>query len=277
MMKTYRVLLPLLLACNALCAQSCQDTMPHQEIDWEYKHISEGVVLKSAVTNYLNSFQAIYIVEIDTARADFEFFVGVPGGRVTTSRIADSCGAVAAINGTFFNMAEGYNTHFISMNDSVISTTDEKEFAIRATGVFTASGEAADITYWNREKENAGATEENYAMVSGPLLIDDGADMTLVDNPFITARHPRSFVATTLNGNILFVAVDGRQPGYAEGMNLLELRTLAHSLGCVDALNLDGGGSTTLYVRGEGTDGVVNKPSGAVERTVASIIYVTVH
>lgn len=273
-MRYFHLKLPFLLAYCLLMVQSCEDSDPRSEIDWDNKRIATGVVLKSAVTNYLESFQAIYVLKIDPGKANFEFCVGVPGGRVLTSTFADSCGAVAAINGTFFNMAEGYNTHYISIKDSVISTTAEGEFNVRATGVFSSTGEEAEITYWTRDKEKAGAAEDDYAMVSGPLLIADNIDVTLADIPFNTARHPRSFVAITAKGDILLVAVDGRQPGYAEGMNLTELRELAHLLDCVDALNLDGGGSTTLYVSGPGQKGVVNKPSGGVERAVASMLYV---
>ncbi len=273
-MRYFHLKLPFLLAYCLLMVQSCEDSDPRSEIDWDNKRIATGVVLKSAVTNYLESFQAIYVLKIDPGKANFEFCVGVPGGRVLTSTFADSCGAVAAINGTFFNMAEGYNTHYISIKDSVIATTAEGEFNVRATGVFSSTGEEAEITYWTRDKEKAGAAEDDYAMVSGPLLIADNIDVTLADIPFNTARHPRSFVAITAKGDILLVAVDGRQPGYAEGMNLTELRELAHLLDCVDALNLDGGGSTTLYVSGPGQKGVVNKPSGGVERAVASMLYV---
>jgi exopolysaccharide biosynthesis protein len=273
-MRHYHLLFPVLLAYCLLMVQSCEDSDRRSEIDWDNQRIASGIVLKSAVTSYLESFQAIYVLKIDPDRADFEFCVGVPGGRVLTSTFADSIGAVAAINGTFFNMAEGYNTHYISIKDSVISTTAEGEFNFRATGVFSATGEEVEITYWTRDKENKGTAEDDYAMVSGPLLIADNLDVTLADIPFNTARHPRSFVAITAKGDILLVAVDGRQPGYAEGMNLTELRELAHMLDCVDALNLDGGGSTTLFVRGQGQTGVVNKPSGGVERAVASMLYV---
>ena len=276
-MRHYHLLFPFLLAYCLLMVQSCEDSVPRSEIDWDNQRIANGVVLKSAVTNYLESFQAIHVLKIDPKKADFEFCVGVPGGRVLTSTFADSCGAVAAINGTFFNMAEGYNTHYISIKDSVISTTAEGEFNFRATGVFCATGEDVEITYWTRDKEKAGAAEYDYAMVSGPLLMADNIEITLADIPFNTARHPRSFVAVTAKGDILLVAVDGRQPGYAEGMSLPELRELAHMLDCVDVLNLDGGGSTTLYVTGQGQTGVVNKPSGGVERAVASILYVMKH
>ena len=70
------------------------------------------------------------------------------------------------------------------------------------------------------------------------------------------------------------MVVDGRQSGYADGMSLFELRALAHGLGCTDALNLDGGGSTTMVIAGEGSDGVVNRPSGKVQRPVPSILFV---
>jgi exopolysaccharide biosynthesis protein len=273
-MRHYHLSFPFLLAYCLLTVQSCEDSVPRAEIDWDNQRIASGIVLKSAVTNYLESFQAIYVLKIDPDKADFEFCVGVPGGRVLTSTFADSCGAVAAINGTFFNMAEGYNTHFISIKDSIVSSTADGEFNSRATGVFCATGEEVEITYWTRDKEKDGAAEDDYAMVSGPLLMADNIDITLADIPFNTARHPRSFVAVTAKGDILLVAVDGRQPGYADGMNLFELRELAHILGCVDVLNLDGGGSTTLFVSGQGQTGVVNKPSGGVERAVASMLYV---
>lgn len=276
-MKHFHVLYPFLLAYYLLMAQSCEDSLPHSDFDWKSQRIADGVVLNSTVTNYFESFQAIYVLKIDTRKATFEFCVGVPGGRVLTSTFADSCDAIAAINGTFFNMAEGYNTHFISIKDSVVSSTAEGEFNSRATGVFSSTGEEVEITYWTMEKEKAGAAEDDYAMVSGPLLMDDNIDVTLADIPFNTARHPRSFVAVTAKGHILLVAVDGRQPGYAEGMSLFEVRELAHMLGCVDVLNLDGGGSTTLYVSGQGQTGVVNKPSGGVERAVASMLYVMKH
>ena len=61
------------------------------------------------------------------------------------------------------------------------------------------------------------------------------------------------------------MTVDGRQPGCSVGMTLAELASLMRELGCSDALNLDGGGSTTLWTRGA----VVNRPSDGQERAVA--------
>ena len=66
-------------------------------------------------------------------------------------------------------------------------------------------------------------------------------------------------IGTAADGTIWLVTVDGRQPEVSVGMSLVELRSLARRLGLVNALNLDGGGSTTMWVQGQ----VVNKPSDA--------------
>jgi hypothetical protein len=86
---------------------------------------------------------------------------------------------------------------------------------------------------------------------------------------FAEARHPRTAVG--IRGRTLYLAaVDGRQPGYSVGMSLPELAELMLGLGCREALNLDGGGSTTLWLRGR----VVNSPSGGSERRVANALVV---
>lgn len=74
---------------------------------------------------------------------------------------------------------------------------------------------------------------------------------------FVEARHPRTLIGRDREGDIWLVVVDGRQPGHSVGMSLPELTALSRSIGLVDALNLDGGGSSTMVVKGE----VVNRPS----------------
>jgi exopolysaccharide biosynthesis protein len=96
------------------------------------------------------------------------------------------------------------------------------------------------------------------------LLIRDGRDVEdwtieAFNKGFAEGRHPRTMIGTAQDGGIWLVTVDGRQPQLSVGMTLLELRALAHRLGLVNALNLDGGGSTTMWVQGQ----VVNSPSDA--------------
>lgn len=92
----------------------------------------------------------------------------------------------------------------------------------------------------------------------GPYLVKDGevfVDMTAQKLQAIGGRNPRSAIGYTADNNIVLVAVDGRE-GSSIGMTLMELANFMQSIGCVGAINLDGGGSTVMYVNGK----VVNKP-----------------
>jgi hypothetical protein len=114
--------------------------------------------------------------------------------------------------------------------------------------------------------------ELRLAVGGGPRLVRDGSVVTehrleRFADTFATARHPRTGVG--LRGTeVVFVTVDGRQPGYSAGMTLPEFARFFVDLGCSDAMNLDGGGSTTMVVRGR----IVNSPSDGVERKVADAL-----
>ena len=89
---------------------------------------------------------------------------------------------------------------------------------------------------------------------------------------FDTERHPRTMIGTTRGGAIWLVTVDGRNPPVSLGMTFAELTNLARKLNLVNALNLDGGGSTTMVVKGK----VVNHPSDAAgARRVSDALIVT--
>ena len=76
---------------------------------------------------------------------------------------------------------------------------------------------------------------------------------------FNTERHPRTMIGTSKGSTIWLVTVDGRNPAISLGMSFTELQHLAKKLNLVNALNLDGGGSTTMVVKGK----IVNHPSDA--------------
>ena len=81
-------------------------------------------------------------------------------------------------------------------------------------------------------------------------------DMTAQKLGAIGGRNPRTAIGYTADNNLVLVAVDGRE-GSSIGMTLNELASFMQSIGCVGAINLDGGGSTVMYVKGK----VVNKPA----------------
>ena len=90
-------------------------------------------------------------------------------------------------------------------------------------------------------------------------------------NAFDTTQHPRTAVGIDGQGKWYFVVVDGRQPGKSVGMSLEELTQLMASLDCKYAINLDGGGSSTMYLNGA----VVNSPSDVSgERAVSDALMI---
>ena len=104
----------------------------------------------------------------------------------------------------------------------------------------------------------------------GPMLVDGGHVVLGACSGSICAPNPRTAVGVTDDGRFLLVVADGRQPGYSVGMTLNQLAVLMISLGAVRALNLDGGGSTTMVVKGA----VANRPSDGGERTVSTALLV---
>jgi hypothetical protein len=95
-----------------------------------------------------------------------------------------------------------------------------------------------------------------------PILVHEGRRWVAEEaSTFVTGRHPRTVVGWN-DTEVLLVTVDGRQPGYSVGMSLPEAADLLLALGATEALNLDGGGSTTLAVGAS----VVNRPSDRLVR-----------
>jgi exopolysaccharide biosynthesis protein len=116
----------------------------------------------------------------------------------------------------------------------------------------------------------------NTVLSGGPLLVRDGKRLDL---PRPTAdsyefnsmheRHPRSAIGWNAH-HFFLVEVDGRQPGLSVGMTLKELASHLIDLGCESAMNLDGGGSATLWLDGQ----VRNRPCDGHERPIANALVV---
>ncbi len=99
------------------------------------------------------------------------------------------------------------------------------------------------------------------------MLLDEGKVVTSKRD-----LHPRTAIGTAGKGRLVYLLVaDGRQKGFSEGMTLVEMAEWMRRLGCNDAMNLDGGGSSTMVVKGpDGAPRILNSPSGGAQRSVAN-------
>lgn len=150
-------------------------------------------------------------------------------------------------------------------------------FAARGTtAVELRTLSAGDTVAWRAEVviDSAERDAAEEAVGGFPILLRGGEPAPEleagVQPAFGERRHPRTAVGWSEGGSRLFlVTVDGRQPGYSDGMTLRELAMLLRRLGAAEAINLDGGGSTAMVVR----DAVVNRPSDREgERPVANAL-----
>lgn len=99
----------------------------------------------------------------------------------------------------------------------------------------------------------------NHIIGGGPYLVKNGdvyVDMTAQKLEAIGGRNPRTAIGYTRDNNLIMLTADGRE-GASIGLTLIELANLMKEFGCVNAMNLDGGGSTVMYIKGK----VVNKPA----------------
>ena len=209
--------------------------------------------------------------------------------------IADAfknAGAVATINATYekesvYIRVDGTTSHKIDMDivpyagsvpqwktDSSISTDGRK-----VTISYTGKGLSLD-----EQREAFEAIPDPNVFTSAPMLIEDSVpvgkyfatssltpaqiEKLSYEDPLRhqSVRHPRSAAALTADNHLILIVVDGRRPGLAEGMNAFELTSfIEEHFHPVNAINLDGGGSTALCVKGEGhpETHVVNYPSAS--------------
>ena len=194
----------------------------------------------------------------------------------TTSSFGKSKNAVAAINGGFFNMDNGESVTYFEINDTVISRTRPAELkwgitdsiingAIVVTNDFKIIIQPANSDqFYERSKQEAAV------LVSGPLLLFNSEIMELPNMKFVNNRHPRTCLCKTKE-SVVLITIDGRNKE-AEGMSLIEVQKFLLNMGCIDAINLDGGGSTTLWTKDKG---IVNFPSDkSGERPVSNALLI---
>jgi len=195
---------------------------------------------------------------------------------IELSQIAETRNAIAAINGGFFDMDCGGSVSYFEISDSVISRTRSSELkwavpdSIINGALILNKNHTLKIESANKEQFYEDSKRESFVMVSGPLLISASLAQKLPDMNFASMRHPRTCVGIT-EESIIFMTVDGRSE-QAYGMSLIELQKYLLDLGCTDAINLDGGGSTCMWIENKG---LVNIPSDITgERPVANALLI---
>ena len=200
-----------------------------------------------------------YVLEIpDPRRIQVATAANIQEKGDTTSNIAKMNGAVAAINGGGFHDPNGTGTgrlpygFILHEGDYIIGKDVGPDESVDFV-VFSKSGNLIAGNYDKTELADMKAME---GITFGPPLIVDGKKM-ITDGDGGWGVGPRTAIGQRKDGTVLFVVIDGRQPGYSLGATLRDVQDVLYEKGAYIAANLDGGSSSTLYLNGK----VVNKPA----------------
>lgn len=170
------------------------------------------------------------------------------------SEIVENNNAIAGINAGGFADAGGVGSGNILCDATIIN---KKLLYGNKTSKYSLIGLTSDKKlvlgkYTYQQALNAGIES---AVEFGPYIIVNGKNQ--ITNSSSGGIHPRMAIGQRKDGTFIFVVIDGRQPGYSIGTNLLELQNIFNRYDAYNAANLDGGSSATMYYNGK----VINKTS----------------
>ena len=185
--------------------------------------------------------------------------------------ISEYYNVVAGVNASFYNMTTGQPMGITYIDGVSFGTPSyDNFFAILKDGKTAVIDYAKNLG--NYVDENGGSTIWQ-AAAGSQWLVRDGKDVTAgASGDYNTQRHSRTCVGVTAEGKVVLMVLDGRQEPFSCGGSMHELAQIMLEAGCVAAVNLDGGGSTTYASRPEGSDKVevINRPSDGSERSISS-------
>ncbi len=245
--------------------------------DWNYQSGTVSIAIQKVVTGSGSDQVTYFVADVVLADAtDLEnAFANDQFGRNIieyTSAIAEENNAIFAINGDYY----GFRDDGIIIRNGVIY----RDVPVRTGLAFyrdgtmkiydetqTSAQELLDEGVWN-------TLSFGPALIENSVVTDNFEDANVdhnLGNHSIIGSNPRTGVGIIDSNHFVFVVVDGRSKGYSRGVTLAEFADIFKELGCTDAYNIDGGGSSTMYFMGR----VVNNPLGENrERGTSDILFI---
>lgn len=260
MTKTLLGAVLLLLCFLPAAAQTPRDSAAFATAEWRIADLGNGAECRSAQIDLFGSRQSIAVVSYPR-RSFTTSIVHLDRKALPTSELGLTAGADAAVNGSYFNVRTLEPVTFVLLDKKILGRTTPSEL-LRTNGVVAfrdRKGRRMDIFPCDTADYPRVARRYRSALAAGPVLIDDGKIVEYQsDDSFYTRRHPRTIIGKRADGTVVMAVIDGRFQGQGEGATIEETARIARLLGLTEALNLDGGGSSTLWTAQKG---VLNHPS----------------
>ena len=249
----------LLLFSFAAAAQTPEDSVAFAGARWQITPLAAGAECRRAQIDMFDSRQTVSVVAYPARNFTTEI-IQLDGKASPTSELGKAAGADAALNGSYFNMKTLAPVTFVLIDKQILGRTTPGE-TMRTNGVIALRdkrGRKMDILRCDTTQYSRIARRYRSALAAGPMLVRDGRSVEYdSEDSFYARRHPRTLIGKRADGTVVMAVIDGRFKGEADGATIAETAYIARQLGLVDALNLDGGGSSTLWTAQEG---ILNHP-----------------
>ncbi|MBQ7639765.1 MAG: phosphodiester glycosidase family protein [Bacteroidales bacterium] len=222
---------------------------------WQETFIDNGLMLQQCAVADASLFGSNQFLSVLTVAPERECaLVAAPAGTLAlTSALGREAGALAAVNGSFFHMKAPYGGSTFSRIDNVIVSENApienfRRDPQRSGAIVVREGRFSIATGFGPERTFEETLSGETILTAGPMLLLGGVRSDLHPFKFNSNRHPRTAFGIREDGTLVFLVADGRN-AKAAGLTMTELQQIMIWLGCVDAINLDGGGSSTMVVR----------------------------
>jgi exopolysaccharide biosynthesis protein len=231
-------------------------------INWDREKIAPGLIWKSSHTVLNDSIpQNINILRVNLKKREIAISYNPLQNTIVSKQVAGT-DAIAAVNGSFFDMKNGGSVTYIKTAGHIADTDTAKKWSRNPNingAVMITSGARVFI---DRSMPNSwydAHIEYEDVLLTGPLMVKGRNKVSLPATSLAINKHPRTAIGIRNRRSVVLLTLDGRT-NEASGMTINELADLMKLLRCRDVVNLDGGGSTTMWIKGKPFNGIVNMP-----------------
>lgn len=263
-------------------AATCRSQIKWVNVDSAYGPLPDGIHVFRSDSKLDNNPNIAYYVSADLGNKNLRFTTDTTSlRRITPYQFFQRNNKpVVVVNGAFFS-PDNRNLNVVIKDEKVISFSPRRnrksaadstlQIPVYSSAIGISKKRKADVAWlmadssWNYVmaiQHHADQFQKwimETAIGGGPVLVQDGK-IAITNNEelkfagkAVNDKHPRTAMGYTSDGKLIILVVQGRQMGIAEGVSLIQLAGILSALGCIEALNLDGGGSSCMLVNGKET------------------------
>lgn len=250
---------------------------------WEIDSLAPGMIWYKYNRKYSATNQRINVLEVDIKRPEYELEIKFTNIADSLSHVAYTSEALVGVNGTYeldASFIRSNGVTYAQPSREVQAISHLRHWKYEGAFFFDSQTKSTDIQYRSNDRDGYYYSTCRNIISGAPVLISNYSPVgtTFVGNVsglnlnaleyedyrrHQGVRHPRTAMAIMEDGKVLLITVDGRQT-ISEGFSAKELTEfIAQYFNPKHALNIDGGGSTTMYIQGQNgynNNGIVNCP-----------------